>query len=266
MDPDTIDTEYGNLQREIQQANEAIGAFAQKMQAAAAAGDANAQGWLQDLQGIAAQVQQEQTQVQTLLQAMHAFTVTTLQQHVDTISAVQGGDAGAIPGVLPGAPIPGGVPGAQFPTGQVYGGASPIPGQQGYDQGYGQQGYADPMQQGYGQQGYGQQGYDQGYGQQGYADPMQQGYGQQGYDQGYGQQGYVDPMQQGVGGGGGILGEIMGGGMMAGGIMGGGMMAGGMMGGGGMMSPHHTLERFLGGSFSQNMQAPREGFVERRLL
>ncbi|HXY43094.1 MAG TPA: hypothetical protein VEH29_02805 [Acidimicrobiales bacterium] len=244
MDPDTIDTEYGNLQREIQQANEAIGAFAQKMQAAAAAGDANAQGWLQDLQGIAAQVQQEQTQVQTLLQAMHAFTVTTLQQHVDTISAVQGGDAGAIPGVLPGAPIPGGVPGAQFPTGQVYGGASPIPGQQGYDQGYGQQGYADPMQQGYGQQ----------------------GYGQQGYDQGYGQQGYVDPMQQGVGGGGGILGEIMGGGMMAGGIMGGGMMAGGMMGGGGMMSPHHTLERFLGGSFSQNMQAPREGFVERRLL
>ena len=239
MDPDTIDTEYGNLQREIQQANEAIGAFAQKMQAAAAAGDANAQGWLQDLQGIAAQVQQEQTQVQTLLQAMHAFTVTTLQQHVDTISAVQGGDAGAIPGVLPGAPIPGGVPGAQFPTGQVYGGASPIPGQQGYDQGYGQQGYADPMQQ---------------------------GYGQQGYDQGYGQQGYVDPMQQGVGGGGGILGEIMGGGMMAGGIMGGGMMAGGMMGGGGMMSPHHTLERFLGGSFSQNMQAPREGFVERRLL
>jgi len=239
VDPDTIDTEYGNLQREIQQANEAIGAFAQKMQAAAAAGDANAQGWLQDLQGIAAQVQQEQTQVQTLLQAMHAFTVTTLQQHVDTISAVQGGDAGAIPGVLPGAPIPGGVPGAQFPTGQVYGGASPIPGQQGYDQGYGQQGYADPMQQ---------------------------GYGQQGYDQGYGQQGYVDPMQQGVGGGGGILGEIMGGGMMAGGIMGGGMMAGGMMGGGGMMSPHHTLERFLGGSFSQNMQAPREGFVERRLL
>ncbi|WP_440713810.1 FhaA domain-containing protein [Gordonia sp. FQ] len=90
-----------------------------------------------------------------------------------------------------------------------------------YDQGYGQQGYAQPAADPYGQQpGYDQQGYAQpaadpygqqpGYDQQGYAQPaadpygQQPGYDQQGYaqpaadpygqqpayDQGYGQQGY----------------------------------------------------------------------------
>ncbi|GAB92192.1 DUF3662 and FHA domain-containing protein [Gordonia rhizosphera] len=70
--------------------------------------------------------------------------------------------------------------------------------QNGHDQGYGAQAYA---QQGYGQpsyeQGYAQQGYDQGYGQQGYGQPAydQQGYGQGGYDQGYGQQPGYDYQQ-----------------------------------------------------------------------
>ena len=76
-------------------------------------------------------------------------------------------------------------------------------GQQGYqqpmNQGYGQQGYQQPMNQGYGNQGY-QQPMNQGYGQQGYQQPMNQGYGNQGYqqpmNQGYGQQGYQQPMNQ----------------------------------------------------------------------
>ena len=73
------------------------------------------------------------------------------------------------------------------------------PGQGGYQNAYGQQGYQG--QNGYGQQGYqdpnayGQQGYqDQNaYGQQGYQDPN--AYGQQGYQDlnAYGQQGYQDP-------------------------------------------------------------------------
>ncbi len=74
-------------------------------------------------------------------------------------------------------------------------------GQQGYQnpQAYGQQGYQNQNaygQQGYqGQSGYGQQGYQgqNGYGQQGYQDPN--AYGQQGYQDpnAYGQQGYQDP-------------------------------------------------------------------------
>ncbi|MFD6390202.1 DUF3662 and FHA domain-containing protein [Nocardia sp. NPDC060259] len=83
--------------------------------------------------------------------------------------------------------------GAQPGYGQQGGyGAQPGYGEQGYDQqgGYGQQAYS--QQGGYGgQQGYAEPGYDQqgGYGQQGYAE-QQQGYGQQA---GYGQQGYAEP-------------------------------------------------------------------------
>ena len=61
--------------------------------------------------------------------------------------------------------------------------------QQGYPQGYPQQGGFPQQgypQQGFPQQGYPQQGYPQGYPQQGYP---QQGYPQQGYPQGYPQQG-----------------------------------------------------------------------------
>ncbi|MFE7720415.1 DUF3662 and FHA domain-containing protein [Nocardia rhizosphaerihabitans] len=84
--------------------------------------------------------------------------------------------------------------GAQPGYGQQGGyGAQPGYGEQGYDQqggGYGQQAYS--QQGGYGAQpGYAEPGYDQqgGYGQQGYAE-QQPGYGQQA---GYGQQGYAEP-------------------------------------------------------------------------
>ncbi|MGW6726900.1 DUF3662 and FHA domain-containing protein [Nocardia sp. NPDC055029] len=84
--------------------------------------------------------------------------------------------------------------GAQPGYGQQGGyGAQPGYGEQGYDQqgGYGQQAYSQQGGGYGGQQGYAEPGYDQqgGYGQQGYAE-QQQGYGQQA---GYGQQGYAEP-------------------------------------------------------------------------
>jgi uncharacterized protein YhaN len=212
MDPDTIDAEYSKLQEEVQQVGQAINALAQKMQAGLANGDANAQDWLNDLRTIAMEVQDEQSQVQNLLQAMHGFTVNSLQQHADSA-------------------------------------------QQGYgQQGYGQQGYG---QQGYGQQGYGSQGFDQqGYGPQGM---MQEEMMQEGMQPGMGRMGMggmggIGPMGMGgMGVGGGILGGIMEERTMDRGIDRG-------------MGPQGTLDRFLGGSFSQGMGRPREGFVERHIM
>jgi len=252
MDPQTIDSEYTKLQEEVQQVAQAINALAQKLQAGISAGDANAQEWLSDLRAIAIEVQDEQSQVQNLLQAMHGFTVTSLQQH-----------AGAI----------------QQALGQAQAGLA----QAGLAQaGYGQAGFG---QQGYPPQGYGQPGYGQGY-----PGGMQPGMVQE------------EMMQEGAMGGG-MMGNpmmgnpMMGGGMMGGmepmmgggmGGMGGGMGGGGivgrienevrehevrdeMMGGGGMMGggmlggPQGTLDRFLGGSFSQGMAQPHEGFIERHI-
>jgi len=190
MDPDTIDAEYTKLQQEVEQIGQAINAFGQKLQAVAANGDVNAQQWLGDLRAIAMQVHDEQTQVENLLQAMHGFTVSSLQQHVDTVSSMQGGGDFET-GTLPGGAMAGSIPGSMIAGGQqVYGGTQ-VPGVPGE----------------YGQQGYGQQGYDQGYG--------QQGYGQQGYDQGY-----MDPTQGMAGGIGGLESELLGGGMMGGGGIG----------------------------------------------
>ncbi len=80
MDVQTIDTEYEQLEQEAQQTFQSVEALASKLQAAAQAGDANAKDWLLDLKSVALQVQQEQLQMQTLLQALHGFTVNTLQQ------------------------------------------------------------------------------------------------------------------------------------------------------------------------------------------
>jgi hypothetical protein len=76
MNPETVDNEFAKLQAEADQASQAIQAFAQKLQAAAAAGDANAKDWLLDLKSIGLTVQQEQLQMQSLLQALHDFTVS----------------------------------------------------------------------------------------------------------------------------------------------------------------------------------------------
>jgi hypothetical protein len=78
MNPETVDNEYAKLQSEVDQGAQAIQAFSQKLQAAANSGDANAREWLLDLKSIALQVQQEQLQMQSLMQALHDFTVSHL--------------------------------------------------------------------------------------------------------------------------------------------------------------------------------------------
>lgn len=80
MDVPTIDNEFQQLQVEAQQVAQTIQELAQKLQAASQGGDANAKEWLLDLKGIALQIQQEQLQTQSLLQALHGFTVNNLQE------------------------------------------------------------------------------------------------------------------------------------------------------------------------------------------
>src|SRR3974390_2378252 len=82
VDVATIDQEFGQLQQEANLVAQTIEAFAGKLQAAGDGGDANAKGWLLDLKGIALQIQQEQLQVQALLQALHDFTVSSMQPNV----------------------------------------------------------------------------------------------------------------------------------------------------------------------------------------
>jgi hypothetical protein len=79
MDIATIDSEYSQLEQEAQQTFQSVQALATKLQSADQGGDANAKEWLLDLKSIALQVQQEQLQMQTLLQALHGFAVNTMQ-------------------------------------------------------------------------------------------------------------------------------------------------------------------------------------------
>lgn len=76
MDIATIDQQYQLLQQESAQLGQVIDVLASKMQSS---GDDKAKEWLLDLKGIALQIQQEQLQVQSLLQALHGFVVSTLQ-------------------------------------------------------------------------------------------------------------------------------------------------------------------------------------------
>ncbi|MBV8983600.1 MAG: hypothetical protein JO248_04075 [Acidimicrobiia bacterium] len=79
MDVATVDNEYQQLQQEAQQVSSAISDLATKLQAASQAGDANAKEWLLDLKSVALQIQAEQLQTQSLLQALHDFAVNTIQ-------------------------------------------------------------------------------------------------------------------------------------------------------------------------------------------
>ena len=80
MDIQTIDSQYQQLQTQAQQMSGAIGALAQKLQAAAQGGNQDAREWLLDLKGVALAMQAEQNQVGLLLQALHAFVVNQSQQ------------------------------------------------------------------------------------------------------------------------------------------------------------------------------------------
>lgn len=78
MNPETIDGEYSKLEQDVQATTDAVQSFAQKLQTAAGAGDANAKDWLLDLKSIALQIQQDQLQMQSLMQAIHDFTISHL--------------------------------------------------------------------------------------------------------------------------------------------------------------------------------------------
>jgi hypothetical protein len=73
MDARTIDQEYEKLQAEFQDVAVTVQGLAEKMQAAAKAGDANAGAWLADLKRITEDIHDEQTQAHVLLQTIHGF-------------------------------------------------------------------------------------------------------------------------------------------------------------------------------------------------
>jgi len=91
VNPETIDNEYQKLEQEVEGTSQAIDAMAQKLKAAADAGDANAREWLLDLKSIALSLQQDHLQMQSLMQAMHDFVVEHLS---DQPSAAYGGQPG----------------------------------------------------------------------------------------------------------------------------------------------------------------------------
>lgn len=110
MDIQTIDNQYGQLQNQAQQTVGELQSLAQKLQAAAQAGDQNAREWFLDLKSIALAIQAEQNQVANLLGALHNFAANQVQQSV--------------------------------PQTAPWGGQPQYPQQQGYPpQGYSQQGY-----------------------------------------------------------------------------------------------------------------------------
>jgi hypothetical protein len=73
MDTQTIDQEYEKLQGEFADVAKTVQGLAEKMQAAATAGDGNATAWLTDLKQVAQDISDEQTQATVLLQALHGF-------------------------------------------------------------------------------------------------------------------------------------------------------------------------------------------------
>jgi hypothetical protein len=79
MDAQTIDQEFEKLQTEFQEVAQAVKDLATKLQAAEAAGDHNAAGWLADLEAIAKEVDDEQTQAKVLLLALHGFITDAAQ-------------------------------------------------------------------------------------------------------------------------------------------------------------------------------------------
>ena len=96
MNPETIDAEYAKLEQEVQSTSQNIEALAGKLQAAAGAGDSNAREWLLDLKSIALTVQQDHLQMQSLMQAVHDFSVNHMSD-----PAMGGAYGGAQPGFQP---------------------------------------------------------------------------------------------------------------------------------------------------------------------
>lgn len=94
MDAQTIDQEYEKLQTEFQDVAKTVQALAEKMQVAAKAGDGNATAWLGDLKQVAQDIGDEQTQANTLLQAIHGFITNVA--HAQAAPAQDSGEKPAL--------------------------------------------------------------------------------------------------------------------------------------------------------------------------
>jgi hypothetical protein len=79
MDAQTIDQEFEKLQSEFQEVAGAVRDLATKLQAAEKEGDANAGEWLGDLESIAKEIDDEQSQTKALLLAIHGFITSPAQ-------------------------------------------------------------------------------------------------------------------------------------------------------------------------------------------
>jgi hypothetical protein len=73
VDTDTVDRQFSALQQEAQQTGKLIQTLADKLSAAAAAGDPNAREWGLDLKEIALAIRDEQSTTTELLQAIHGL-------------------------------------------------------------------------------------------------------------------------------------------------------------------------------------------------
>jgi len=82
MDTQTIDQEFQKLQVEFVEVAKSVQALAEKMQAAEKAGDTNATEWLADLKQVAQDIDDEQTQAQAVLLALHSFIAGVAQGEV----------------------------------------------------------------------------------------------------------------------------------------------------------------------------------------
>ncbi|MDD2705777.1 MAG: hypothetical protein PHU07_10650 [Acidocella sp.] len=106
MDIQTIDNQYNQLQSQAQQTVGEIRALAQKLQAAAQAGDQNAREWLLDLKSITLGIQAEQNQVTNLLQSMHNFVGAQGQAMQQMPQSPWGGQPGYPQPAYPQQPMP----------------------------------------------------------------------------------------------------------------------------------------------------------------
>ena len=79
MDIQTVNNQYGQLQSQTQQTVGELQSLAQKMQAAAQAGNMDAREWLLDLKSIALSIRGEQNQVAALLQSIQSMLANQQQ-------------------------------------------------------------------------------------------------------------------------------------------------------------------------------------------
>lgn len=79
MNPDTIDADYAALAQQGQQTAQLVQTLAGKLQAAAAAGDANAREWQPDLRELAPAIREEEAHTSNLLQSIHSMIDTHVQ-------------------------------------------------------------------------------------------------------------------------------------------------------------------------------------------